>query len=414
MKCGIILFSIFFSSLAFSQTEPVKLRWMNIPGAASYDLEVESSGSSGRPLVNRNVGIPEISLELPPGDYVYRVRGVAAKGKGPWSEKQPFAVKPETIALLAPAPDLKVEAGAKIRFSWKATSGHRYRIQITDNKGTVVSDRETTDSFFNWTAPAAGLFQWRVAYANITDAPWSEKRVVRAHGSRRYSAGLITGTKVERPGARWSKTFWAGANMNSYEGDFADTGNDVQASTLSGNYAFKIERRHERFSPYSEPRPSASLGIKQQSLVKETAWLPDLSVAYNHLWTLGYLKVGPIVNASYGKTGFFTADALGKYNTSTFWRSTYGAGLYGEYLFSKIIFSAFGKYGASSGGESSLASGGVKPSTIMEAGIGGKLVRASRWTLRLRFFNEEVKWTSSIGDNSLTSNNWSVDFGGEL
>lgn len=403
-----------FSSLAYSQTEPVKLRWVNIPGAKSYDLEVESSGSSGRALVNRNVEIPEVSLELPPGSYMYRVRGVAGKGKGPWSEKQPFEVKPETIALLSPATDLKIEAGAKIRLSWKATSGHRYRVQVLDNKGTVVSDRETTDSFFNWTAPGAGVFQWRVTYANITDATWSEKRIVRAHGSRRYSAGLITGTRVEKPSSRWAKSIWAGANMNAYEGDFADTGNNVQASTLSANYAFKLERKHERFSPYSEPRPSATLGLKQQSLVKEVAWLPELNANYAHLWTLGYMKIGPTVNAGYGRAGFFTADATGSYKTSAFWRGTYGVGLYAEYLFSNVVLSAFGRFAMATGGDSSLASGGIDPSNIIEAGIGGKLVRASRWTMQLRFYNEEVKWTSSIGANSLTSNNVSLDFGGEL
>jgi hypothetical protein len=132
------------------------------------------------------------------------------------------------------------------------------------------------------------------------------------------------------------------------------------------------------------------------------------------LWPLGYLKIGPLAEVGYGKTGFFTADAFKNYNVGSYWRSTYMAGVLGEYLFSKFVLSAFAKFGASSGGESSLAPGGIKPSSIMEAGIAGKLIKASRWTLGFRFYNEAVKWASGAGPNSLTSTNWTLELGGEI
>lgn len=413
MHRGIYFVLILLSRFAFAQTEPVKLQWVHIPYATSYEIEVESAGQRGRPLIVRTVAIPEVSVDLPPGSYVYRMRALAAKGKGPWSEKQAFVVKPEVISLLLPATDFKVEAGQKIRFSWKASSGYRYRIQIYTSKG-IVNDRETADSFLVWSAPSAGAYQWRVTYANAANSSWSEKRVVRVNPAPKRASAAIAASKIDRPGTRWSKTFWAGAHMNSYDGDFADTGNEVTASTLSGSYSFEFERKHERFSSFSEFRPALQAGVRQQSLVKETAWLPSVAGDIKYLWTLGYLKIGPLIEAGYGKTGIFTADAFGEYKTGTFWRSSYAAGLHGEFLFSRLILSSFAKFGSSSGGDSSLARGGVEPSTFLEAGIAGKLVKASRWTLQIRFFNEDVRWTSPVGDNSLTSTNWTVDIGGEL
>lgn len=415
MRCGfsVVLF-LLFGRFVHAQTEPVKLQWMQIPYATSYEIEVESSGTKGRPLITRTVAIPELAVDLPPGSYVYRVRGLAAKGQGPWSEKQPFEVKPETIALLTPANDFKAEAGSRVRFSWKGASGYRYHIQISDTKG-VVSDRELQDPFFQWTAPiTAGAFRWRVTYSNVAGATWSEQRTVAVQPAPRNSPAAIAANKIERPHSRWAKTLWAGASMNSYAGDFADTANNVTASTLSGDYAFEIERKHERFSPFSEPRPEATIGVRQQSLVKKTAWLPDVALGYTHLWTLGYVKIGPVLNAGYGKSGLFTADAKGTYNTDSFWRSRYTGGIYSEILFSQIVLSPFAKVGSASSGKSSLAAGGVKPSSIMEAGIGGKLGSSSKWTLQVRYFKEDVKWTSSFGNNTLSSNNWSIDLGGEL
>src|SRR5688500_2566211 len=126
MQSALLVLLAFVAPLAFAQTEPVKLQWVHMPYATSYELEVESSGSKGRPLIVRTVAIPEISVDLPPGAYVYRVRGVATQGKGQWSEKQPFSVKPEAVVLLKPATDFKMEAGLRVRLTWKAASGYRY------------------------------------------------------------------------------------------------------------------------------------------------------------------------------------------------------------------------------------------------------------------------------------------------
>lgn len=409
LRFYIFILLALFSRSALAQTEPVKLRWVNIPYATSYDIEIESLGSKGRPLVNRTVNIPELAVDLPPGAYVYRVRGVAEKGKGPWSDKQPFDVKVGAIALLSPPVDFKVEAGTKIDFNWKTVSGYRYRIQIANAK-KILSDREVTDGSFTWTSTSAGNFRWRVAYVNVSDTPWTEFRAFRVT----TPANLAVNTRVEKPRSHWAKKFWAGAYMNSFAGDFADAGNNVTASTVSGNYAFELERRHEHFSPYSEPRPSLTLGVKQQSLVKKTVWLPDLELAYKHLWSIRYLKLGPLVDGGYGKTGFFTADVTGNYDIDSFWRTYYAAGVYGEYLFKKVVLNSYVKFGGASGAHAALAPGGIKPASTLEAALGAKLADNSRWSLQLRWSKEDVKWTSAIGNNSLTSHIWSLALGGEL
>lgn len=397
---------LLWSSFSFAQTESVKLEWVNMPGAAAYEIEVSSIGTKGRPLVNRTVDIPVVTIDLPPSSYTYRIRGIAKDGrKGPWSDSQRFEVKIESIALLGPAENVKAEIGSRIRFSWKGSSGYKYRIQILDGK-TVVSDSETNDQYFVWVPKVTGQLQWRVSYAAVTHAPWTEPRGVAIQPK---PGGPMV--KRERPASVWNKTVWAGANLNSYTGDFADTGNSVTAETVSGVYAFELERRHIRFSNFSEPRPSLQVSLRQQSLIKETMILPGLLANYTHLWTLGYFKVGPMAELGYRKSGFFTADAVGQYKFDSLWRSGYGAGVYGEYLFSKFTISSFLKAGTSSGGNSSLAPGGVKPSGVMEFGAGAKF---GRWLAQIRFFKEDIEWTSSAGNNRLETNNWTVDLGGEL
>src|ERR1019366_3058929 len=94
------IFPVCFAQMAFAQTESVKLAWIQIPNAVAYEVEVASAGAHGRPLIFRAVTIPEITVNLPLGSFVYRARLVVSNGsKGPWSELQPFEVKPEAIAL---------------------------------------------------------------------------------------------------------------------------------------------------------------------------------------------------------------------------------------------------------------------------------------------------------------------------
>src|SRR3569833_3292137 len=91
----------FLSQFAFAQSEPVKLRWVSIPFATSYDVEVESAGALGRPLLTRNISLPELALDLPPNTKNKHKHKKTTKNKKPWSEKQAFNVKAEPVVLLS-------------------------------------------------------------------------------------------------------------------------------------------------------------------------------------------------------------------------------------------------------------------------------------------------------------------------
>jgi uncharacterized repeat protein (TIGR02543 family) len=171
--------------------------WPDIPGAASYQLQVSQNSAFSSLAVNQTTTASTYlpTVNLPANTLLYwRVRTKAGWVYGPWSPVWNFTTgnPPSVPALNAPANNALV-SGPSPLFDWKdatVPSGavfDHYRIQIATDSAfsTVIHDNDLagiTNSQDNTAVlPAGATYYWRVrSYAQDGDySAWSVARSVK-------------------------------------------------------------------------------------------------------------------------------------------------------------------------------------------------------------------------------------------
>ena len=108
------------------------LTWAPVPGAASYEVELNSDDGSSFPLGSLVAGYPKTSefaaftppAQLPSGDFSWRVRAVDAFGiKGAWGPGPDlYPVRLPTPSLGAPGNGVATTLG-QLNFTWNPVDG---------------------------------------------------------------------------------------------------------------------------------------------------------------------------------------------------------------------------------------------------------------------------------------------------
>ncbi|HTP72128.1 MAG TPA: FecR domain-containing protein [Burkholderiaceae bacterium] len=111
--------------------ERVLLRWARAPGAERVRLQLGPSSELEQPQLDRSdLKDTQLELELPPGDYHWRLAAIApGDDQGPWSDTLAFSVKPKPSPS---SPQLEPPAIGErgLVFRWRASAGARYHYQV--------------------------------------------------------------------------------------------------------------------------------------------------------------------------------------------------------------------------------------------------------------------------------------------
>ena len=79
----------------------VTLRWAPLESAVQYEVQISSDEKMEKIIEKKMLAKTELKLQLPPGKYFFRIRGLDAdKDSGPWSDIQAFQVKEKTAPPL--------------------------------------------------------------------------------------------------------------------------------------------------------------------------------------------------------------------------------------------------------------------------------------------------------------------------
>jgi hypothetical protein len=115
-------------------------KWSKSSGAATYRLQVSASADFKTNLIDeQNLADIEVSRELKPGEYFWRVASTRADGdKGPFGDIQSFIVKP-----IPKDPGPPKEADGKIVFAWGGDAGQKYEFQMARDAGFKDLIKET-------------------------------------------------------------------------------------------------------------------------------------------------------------------------------------------------------------------------------------------------------------------------------
>jgi hypothetical protein len=112
----------------------VKFRWLKVPDAVAYDLQVAADPDFST-IVWRREALSETACILegiPFATYYYRIRSVAGDGfRGVWSDGVPFAMSPPPPAPPTEAPEVGDD---RITIRWRDQGpGMTYHFQVADD-----------------------------------------------------------------------------------------------------------------------------------------------------------------------------------------------------------------------------------------------------------------------------------------
>lgn len=119
----------------------VNFEWEPIPGASSYEIELQPKNSNALPFTFKT--IKSIwNGRLTPGYYMMRLRAYnQAQTPGPWSPPSEFNVLLDKVKYQIPTQgtEIKFVNSTQIKFQWQNVEGATsYRIEIFDNTQTMV------------------------------------------------------------------------------------------------------------------------------------------------------------------------------------------------------------------------------------------------------------------------------------
>jgi hypothetical protein len=227
---------VFSASESFAKA-PLWIGWKPLEGAVRYELEVRGKNFEFRKkLPDRQL---KWNRDLPPGAYIFRLRGVDAFGRpGEWAEG-PTQVTLARVNTF-PVDMTSYKMGASIRLRWEPVEGaEKYQLWIWKGE-KVVEEKTVSGTEWDFEPIAGGEYMWSVSatvesipkFATVRETasgPPSEKRSFRIPGEK--AARQIASVSIpsfEIPSVRIGFTYFA----NSYDWR-------VESSSLVGRASSK-------------------------------------------------------------------------------------------------------------------------------------------------------------------------------
>lgn len=371
-------------------------------------------------LIKRVFDASSATVELEPGTYYFRVRGLDDGGiPGPWSEVQGFVVNPKPPLLSKPAnksvfSDRLPSEG--IQFEWEAgIDGSKYQLEIKDKRGVVVSRGVNGTEFF-WMPLNPGVYSWRVGFETQgSGVEWGKPWMFLV----RDRALASIQSRSEKNDEAMDDIDHGSSGDLSLIGRLAQSVaaysvNDTQRSAQNSGAALvafaSVELR------WRLPRPVGRAWLWSGSLNLEAIRQTVLGTTF--VMPRGYVRlfytrrersrwrVGPFLHASAGQGGVFITDNTTDTVKTKVSRTGLGGGAVAVYEAAKSLhFSVLGLLRMDFGGSSSdLSNETLKSKMGFEAGFGTVLGLSPSWLLegRLRVQQEPYSWVNK-NDSNLSS-----------
>jgi hypothetical protein len=139
--------------------------WSQAQQASGYRFQLSGSADFSSPLVDLNDYSGSrllVDSELGEGEYYWRVATLAGAKQGPYSDPQPFLLRP------SPQPELALDE-TEMTVQWPAgLPGERYHFQLARDErfSRLLEDRTLDQASLTLTRPAPGSYYMRVAIIN--------------------------------------------------------------------------------------------------------------------------------------------------------------------------------------------------------------------------------------------------------
>lgn len=182
----IIIISLSLSPIVFADANglkrPVYLEWNKIDHATQYQVQITDLNK--KELLIKNSSTENLKLDLSPGEYQFRIRGIDRRGvRGEWSTFELLSVKVGLVKLLQPIDSwekvCEQEQTLPVVFKWsKAPGAEEYLIQIKSNSGNFIFEKKTQDKELTISLPAGDTYIWSVqSISNLVISPKSERKL---------------------------------------------------------------------------------------------------------------------------------------------------------------------------------------------------------------------------------------------
>ncbi|MCP5497885.1 MAG: hypothetical protein H7A23_25300 [Leptospiraceae bacterium] len=157
----ILVFLLFHISISII-ADVYSLRWKEVEGNNGYQVQVKNK--EDKIFMSRDVDTNKIDLDIPAGDYLYRISTLNKFHKpSKWSDWEPLS---ESVT------DFKYIYSLE----WDTIQGsHGYRIEIQDASGKIVREEKVNGNQTDIKLPV-GKYKYRISALNKFEKPsnWSE------------------------------------------------------------------------------------------------------------------------------------------------------------------------------------------------------------------------------------------------
>ncbi|MGE0617033.1 MAG: hypothetical protein AB7P04_15490 [Bacteriovoracia bacterium] len=293
------------------------LKWGAVAGAKKYELQFSRTPDMAHVIYRKRFDSPSAQVQLAPGTYFFRIRGIDANGQeGPWTKAEGFRVNQHPPNLLEPRNrtvfDLS-DTQLGFRFQWTAVKDiTKYKIEISDKNGVVLKD--TSDSLsYSWKPKVVGEFFWRVGFETNAGAEWSDKFTFTLKGAGVEETQTSTTTIIQEGN---DPEFWSilrfAQSAVTYEVDDRDAA--AQTSAFAFVPFFNAELRwRARRKPNEAYLLSGSVNFEllRQNVAGTVYSMPRVFARFFYTERMDRWRVGPFVQGGFGRVRVFYIDNPG-------------------------------------------------------------------------------------------------------
>ena len=393
----------------------VKISWAPLDGAVQYELELSSKPELEPLLTHEKYDEAKASLDLKPGVYYFRVRGIVKSGaSGPWSETTKIGVSPSTLKPLIPRDKQVFQEKMKddsLLFQWEgATPGTPYLLELINQDGKVYR-REVSGSEYNWKSMLPGSYRWRLGYEAQSGEKWGDYREFSVEKTaivlEDEDATFRQGMKMQTPetGESRASELWLIAryaqaavvyNSNDVDSGIAGTG-AATVGLVSAELRWRQNKKADQLWTLSA---SANFEMIHQNVLDSSFYLPRVYARVFYGRELGLWRVSPFLQLGMGQSGIFVAESDNTAIATKVSRTSFGLGTAATYRVAQtFLVSALAVLRMDMGAQADSLPSPVQSSIAFEAGFGFDVNISQGWIMegRLRALQESFSWLPASG-----------------
>lgn len=176
MKALILLTLFTFNLTSFASSRVVEMSWAPTPGALGYEFKLyKIIKGSEKLFLKETVNSTIWNKSLAPGDYAFEIRALDYRNvPGAWGAKKFFKVSLPTVKQISPvinqSYDLIEDDEMNISFIWdEIPEADRYNFKLQAPDGTVIENKNTTDTALSLDFAKPGKYFWKVTALTSKD-----------------------------------------------------------------------------------------------------------------------------------------------------------------------------------------------------------------------------------------------------